>query len=81
MEARGGNGYASYDLGRMYLLGLGCDADEEEAQTWFRSALETFQKAEQTAEKKGYLRYRIGKCHEHDRNRHRSGFGKEPVLF
>lgn len=40
MEARGGNGYACYDLGRMYLLGLGCDADEEEAQTWFRSALE-----------------------------------------
>ena len=64
-EARGGNGYACYDLGRMYLLGLGCDADEEEAQTWFRSALETFRKAEQTAEKKGYLRYRIGKCHAH----------------
>ena len=62
-EARGGNGYACYDLGRMYLLGLGCDADEEEAQTWFRNALEAFQKAEQTAEKKGYLRYRIGKCH------------------
>lgn len=51
-EARGGNGYACYDLGRMYLLGLGCDADEEETQTWFRSALETFRKAEQTAEKK-----------------------------
>ena len=64
-EARGGNGYACYDLGRMYLLWLGCDADEEEAQTWFRSALETFRKAEQTAEKKGYLRYRIGKCHAH----------------
>ena len=62
-EARGGNGYACYDLGRMYLLGLGCDANEEEAQVWFRSALEAFQKAEQTAEKKGYLRYRIGKCH------------------
>lgn len=65
MEARGGNGYACYDLGRMYLLGLGCDADEEEAQTWFRNALEAFQKAEQTAEKKGYLRYRIGKCYAH----------------
>ena len=65
MEAREGNGYACYDLGRMYLLGLGCDADEGEAQTWFRSALEAFQKAEQAAEKKGYLRYRIGKCHAH----------------
>ena len=63
IEARGGNGYACYDLGRMYLLGLGCEADEEEAQTWFRDALEAFHKAEQTAEKKGYLRYRIGKCH------------------
>ena len=63
MEARGGNGYACYDLGRMYLLGLGCDVDEKEAQVWFRSALEAFQKAERTAEKKGYLRYRIGKCH------------------
>ena len=65
MEAREGNGYACYDLGRMYLLGLGCDANEEEAQVWFRSALKAFQKAEQTAEKKGYLRYRIGKCHAH----------------
>lgn len=65
MEARGGNGYACYDLGRMYLLGLGCDVDEKEAQTWFRNALEAFHRAEQTAEKKGYLRYRIGKCHAH----------------
>ena len=65
MEACGGNGYACYDLGRMYLLGLGCDVDEEEAQTWFRDALEAFQEAERTAEKKGYLRYRIGKFHAH----------------
>ena len=65
MEARGGNGYACYDLGRMYLLGLGCNVNEEEAQAWFRSALEAFQEAEQTAVKKGYLRYRIGKCHAH----------------
>ena len=58
-------GWDHHVLLRDTLLGLGCDADEEEAQTWFRSALETFRKAEQTAEKKGYLRYRIGKCHAH----------------
>ena len=63
MEARRGNGYASYDLGRLYLLGQGCEEDEEEAQRWFRDALEAFRTAELSAEKKGYLRYRIGKCH------------------
>lgn len=63
MEANRGNGYASYDLGRMRLLGQGCEEDEEEAQRWFRDALEAFQTAEASAEKKGYLRYRIGKCH------------------
>ena len=63
LEARRGNGYAAYDIGRMYLLGQGCDEDEEEAQRWFRDALEAFQTAEMAADKKGYLRYRIGKCH------------------
>ena len=63
MEANRGNGYACYDLGRMYMLGQGCVEDEEEAQRWFRDALEAFMTAEQTAEKKGYLQYRIGKCH------------------
>lgn len=63
MEANRGNGYACYDIGRMYLLGQGCEENEEEAQRWFRDALEAFQTAETYAEKKGYLRYRIGKCH------------------
>ena len=63
LEANRGNGFACYDIGRMYLLGLGCDPDEEEAQKWFRDALEAFLAAEQTAKNKGYLRYRIGKCH------------------
>ncbi len=63
MEANRGNGYACYDLGRMHLLGQGCEEDEVEAQRWFRDALEAFQTAEMAAEKKGYLRYRIGKCH------------------
>ena len=63
LEASRGNGFACYDIGRMYLLGLGCDPDEEEAQKWFRDALEAFLAAEQTAKNKGYIRYRIGKCH------------------
>ena len=63
MEANRGNGYACYDLGRMHLLGQGCEENEEEAQRWFRDALEAFQTAEMAEEKKAYLRYRIGKCH------------------
>ena len=63
LEANRGNGFACYDIGQMYLLGLGCDPDEEEAQKWFRDALKAFHRAEASAEKKGYLRYRIGKCH------------------
>ena len=63
LEAKCGNGYACYDLGRMHLLGQGCEEDEEEGQRWFRDALEAFQTAEMAAEKKGYLWYRIGKCH------------------
>lgn len=62
-EANKGNGYACYDLGRMYLQGQGWEENEEEAQRWFRDALEAFRKAEQVAEKKDYLRYRIGKCY------------------
>ena len=63
MEARRGNGYACYDIGRMYLMGQGCQKNEEEAQLWFGDALDAFHGAEQSAQKKGYLRYRIGKCH------------------
>lgn len=63
LEANRGNGYACYDIGRMHLLGQGCEEDEEEARRWFRDALEAFQTAEMAAERKEYLRYRIGKCH------------------
>lgn len=69
-EANRGNGYACYDVGRMYLLGQGCEVNEEEAQRWFRNALEAFQKAEANAGKKEYLRYRIGKCYAY-------GYGAE----
>lgn len=69
-EAIAGNGYACYDVGRMYLLGQSCEANKDEAQRWFRNALEAFHKAEQTAETKEYLRYRIGKCYAY-------GYGAE----
>lgn len=69
-EAKRGNGYACYDVGRMYLLGQGCEENEEEAQRWFQNALEAFQKAEANAGKKDYLRYRIGKCYAY-------GYGAE----
>lgn len=60
-EAKSGNGFAMYDLGRMYLLGLGCDKDEERAQKWFGRAYRAFIQEEAAVKKKSYLRYRIGK--------------------
>ena len=62
-EASLGNGFASYDLGRMHLAGLGCAEDPEAAQSWFQKAYQSFTSAEKTASKPAYLRYRIGKCH------------------
>lgn len=69
-EANRRNGYACYDVGRMHLLGQGCEENEEEAQRWFGDALEALQEAEKVAEKKDYLRYRIGKCYAY-------GYGTE----
>ena len=60
-EADTGNGFAMHDLGKMYLSGLGCDADENTAQEWFRKAYHAFLHEEQTAKKPDYLQYRIGK--------------------
>lgn len=62
-EAQKGNGLAKYDLGRMYLLGLGCDKDESVASTFFRDALTAFEKMEQTARNADYWQYRIGKLY------------------
>lgn len=60
-EANLGNGYAMHDIGKMYLLGFGCEKDEEKAQEWFEQTYCAFLDAEKQAEKKGYLQYRIGK--------------------
>lgn len=62
-EAKKGNGLAMYDLGRMYLLGLGCDIDESAASSLFRDALAAFKRMEKTAKNADYWQYRIGKLY------------------
>ncbi len=60
-EANKSNGFAMHDLGKMYLSGLGCEKDEEQAQEWFAKAYHAFVAEESKAKKKDYLQYRIGK--------------------
>lgn len=62
-EAEHGNGLAMYDLGKMYLDGLGCDPDEAAAQDWFAKAMDAFVKKEKTDKRKDYWQYRIGKLY------------------
>lgn len=56
-----GNGFAMHDLGKMYLSGLGCEKNEEQAQEWFAKAYHAFIAEESKVKKKDYLQYRIGK--------------------
>lgn len=62
-EAERGNGLAMYDVGKMYLEGLGCDADASTAQQWFRDAFSAFTGKEKTEKRKDYWQYRIGKMY------------------
>ena len=62
-EVEAGNGLAMYDLGKMYLSGLGGCMDEAMAQHWFSRAYNAFLQMEQTDKKKGYWQYRIGKLY------------------
>lgn len=62
-EAEHGNGLAMYDLGKMYLDGLGCEPDESVAQEWFAKAMDAFAKKEKTDKRKDYWQYRIGKLY------------------
>ena len=62
-EAQKGNGFAMHDLGKMYLSGLGCEKDEEQAQAWFTKAYHAFIAKEASSKKKDYLQYRIGKLY------------------
>ena len=62
-EALRGNGFAMHDLGKIFLNGLGCEKEEEQAQEWFRKAFSAFSAREPGEKKPGYLRYRIGKLY------------------
>lgn len=65
-EAKTGNGFAMYDLGKMFLTGQGVEPDEEAAQTWFRQAYEAIGQRERTASKEWdrvYCQYRLGKLY------------------
>ena len=62
-EAERGNGFAMHDVGKMILSGLGCEADEETAQEWFRKAYAAFYAKEKTAKNADYFQYRIGKLY------------------
>lgn len=64
-EAQKGNGLAMYDLGRMYLLGLGCDKDKSAASSFFHDALTAFERMEKTAKNADYWQYRIGKLYSY----------------
>ena len=57
------NPLAAHDLGVLLLKGMGCQADEDEAQRWFQKALSGFQKAASTEKKPAYFQYRVGKMH------------------
>lgn len=62
-EVEHGNGLAMYDLGKMYLDGLGCDPNESVAQEWFAKAMDAFVQKEKVDKRKDYWQYRIGKLY------------------
>lgn len=62
-ELADGNPLAAHDLGALLLKGMGCEADEDEAQHWFQKALAGFQKAASTEKKPAYYQYRVGKMY------------------
>jgi hypothetical protein len=61
-EAERDNPLAMYDLGRMCVDGLGCEADAEKASRWYEKALDGFYAAEEERPWK-YTEYRIGKMY------------------
>lgn len=61
-EAQSGNALAMCDLGRVWIDGLGRDADPEEGQRWYAKALSAFLELEEW-EPDRYTEYRIGKLY------------------
>lgn len=62
-ELAGENPLAAHDLGVLLLKGMGCQADEDEAQRWFQKALAGFQQTAATGKKPAYFQYRVGKMY------------------
>ncbi len=62
-ESENGNGFAVYDLGKMYLSGLGCEKGEVKAQEMFEKAYRLFIEREPKEKNPSYLQYRIGKLY------------------
>ncbi len=60
-EAENCNGLAMHDVGRMLLIGTGCNKNEEAAQEWFRKAYDAFLTMEQISQNPSYWQYRLGK--------------------
>lgn len=61
-EAQRENALAMCDLGKMWIDGLGRDADPEEGQRWYAKALSAFLELEEW-EPDRYTEYRIGKLY------------------
>ena len=61
-EALSGNALAMHDLGRMFMDGIGVDADANQAQAWYAKALSAFQTVERQRPNR-YVEYRIGKMY------------------
>lgn len=62
-ELADGNPLAAHDLGVLLLKGMGCQADEDEAQRWFQKALAGFQSAAADPQGGTYYQYRVGKMY------------------
>lgn len=63
-EAEKGNAYAMADMGKMYAQGIFADAEQTEAQEWYRKALTAMLTVEGRKEN-AYLEYRIGKMYQY----------------
>lgn len=59
-----GNPLAIYDLGLIYTRGLGVKANKEQANEWFRLALNEFKILHSEKPKSNYFKYRIGVCYD-----------------
>lgn len=62
VEAERGNAFAMCDLGHMIYQGLGCGADPDASEVWYKKALQVFRSIERGKES-DYIEYRIGKLY------------------